>query len=150
MRILSILLLVLGSSSAFAAKYGEAGCGLGSMIMGTQDNQILAATTNGSSGTQWFGISSGTSNCTEGGRVKASQVLPMYIETNKLVLAKEAARGEGDVLAGLANIMGCERTAFGQEVKAHYNDIFVESNMEPSAIQQRLGEVAAESNACGA
>lgn len=150
MRILSILLLILGSSVAFAQKYGEAGCGLGSVVMGTKDNQVLAATTNGSSYTQMFGISSGTSNCTDDGAVRSSSVLPMYIETNKLVLAKEAARGEGDVLAGLANIMGCERKAFGQDIKAHYNDIFVESNMDAKAIETRLDEVASSSSACGA
>ncbi len=64
-----ILLVLLGlffvSSNAFAAGYGDAGCGLGSMLFGNspgKGSQILAVTTNGT-GMQSFGISSGTSNC---------------------------------------------------------------------------------------
>ncbi len=51
--------------SAHAAPYGEAGCGLGSMIFGDSPGfvQVLAATTNGCSGSQTFGITTGTSNC---------------------------------------------------------------------------------------
>src|SRR5512137_902647 len=45
--------------------YGAAGCGLGSMAFNKQPGifQILAATTNSLTGTQTFGITSGTSNC---------------------------------------------------------------------------------------
>ena len=57
--------MLLLSPSAFAAGYGEAGCGLGSLLFGTQSGpiQIFAATTNNSSYNQAFGITSGTSNC---------------------------------------------------------------------------------------
>ena len=53
-----------GSESGGAAKYGPAGCGLGSMIFDPDSGftQIFAATTNGTSGNQTFGISTGTSN----------------------------------------------------------------------------------------
>ena len=46
----------------------DAGCGLGSMIIqeNTKVMQLLAATTNGSFGSQTFGISTGTSNCKKG------------------------------------------------------------------------------------
>lgn len=52
------------ASSAFAVD--STGCGLGSMIFRGQRGlvpQILAVTTNGSFGTQTFGISTGTSGC---------------------------------------------------------------------------------------
>src|SRR5690348_10000976 len=49
------------------AGYGVAGCGFGSMLFGKQPGfiQVLAATTNGTFGSQTFGISTGTSNCTD-------------------------------------------------------------------------------------
>ncbi|HMX95743.1 MAG TPA: DUF3015 family protein, partial [Elusimicrobiota bacterium] len=50
------------------------GCGLGYVLFGNNDNtpvmQILAATTNGTSANQTFGMTSGTSGCTEDGAVK--------------------------------------------------------------------------------
>src|SRR5262245_61167540 len=56
--------------------YGQAGCGLGSMLFGKDNSklmQVLAATTNGIGGNQSFAIPSGTSNCTEAGVVKAER-----------------------------------------------------------------------------
>ncbi len=49
--------MMLLSPSAFAAGYGEAGCGLGSLIFGTQPGpiQVLAATTNSTANNQAFG-----------------------------------------------------------------------------------------------
>jgi len=64
-------LFIVGSAgSAHAQPYGMAGCGLGSIAFGndqTMFKQVLAATTNGTFGTQTFGITSGTSNCVSGG-----------------------------------------------------------------------------------
>lgn len=115
------LLLVLFSafSVAQAADIGTAGCGLGNVVMGT-DNQIFAATTNGTSGNQTFGITSGTSNCVDGHRMAQ---LNNYVESNKIALAKEAARGEGETLAGLTQIVGC-KSEFGSKIKNHYKQIF--------------------------
>lgn len=58
------------SSNAMAID--STGCGLGSMAWRGQSGtapQILAVTTNGSFGTQTFGISSGTSGCDQNGRI---------------------------------------------------------------------------------
>ncbi|RYZ63378.1 MAG: DUF3015 domain-containing protein, partial [Proteobacteria bacterium] len=52
---------------SFSRKYGTAGCGLGNMILG-KENQVFAATTNGTLGNQSFGITFGTLNC-EGGNL---------------------------------------------------------------------------------
>src|SRR5882672_4493787 len=54
-----------------------AGCGLGYLLLSNKDNdkvtQVLGSTTNGTFGTQTFGISSGTSGCTEDGTVKVAR-----------------------------------------------------------------------------
>jgi hypothetical protein len=65
MQKLFIIIFLLLSSTSFAAKYGSAGCGLGSMIFeGDQTwwKQVLASSTN-TTGMQTIGISLGTSNC---------------------------------------------------------------------------------------
>ena len=67
-----VLSLVSFSGSAFAAGYGDAGCGLGSIVFGSEQGgvQVLAATTNGTFYSQTFGITTGTSNCNPAGLVK--------------------------------------------------------------------------------
>lgn len=139
MKTLLMTFVSLFAGSAMAAAYGDAGCGLGSMVLGSEQGikQVFAATTN-ATGVQTFGITTGTSNCTEGGIFKAAKEVPAYIELNKLALAKDAARGQGETLAGLSQLMGCDSQAFGKAVKANYNSIFVETKMESSQIESRI------------
>ncbi len=123
MKSLLALTLVLFGSSAFAAAnpgIGPAGCGLGNTVFG-KDNQVLAATTNGTSGNQTFGITSGTSNCGEGGMAGIN----MFIENNKVALENDAARGQGETVATLASMMGCQDVgAFATTLKSNYGEIF--------------------------
>ena len=89
------------------AKYGAAGCGLGSIVFGAKPGfmQVFAATTNGTLGSQTFGITSGTSNCSSsgGGGMAARQ----FIETNRQAFAKDVSRGSGETIASLATLTGC-------------------------------------------
>lgn len=121
MKFILVISAILISSAAFAAKpYGMAGCGWGSQIMGKEGNQIFAATTNGT-GTQTFGISSGTSNC-----VTASEQTAMiknFIEANYASLVTEMAKGQGDSLNTLSNFYGCNADSFATEMKANYETI---------------------------
>lgn len=138
MKNLVLLLASLFSVSALAAaNYGEAGCGLGSIVMGKDGNQILAATSNGI-GFQVFAISSGTSNCDQ---IGGSAQVPMYIEVNRIALAKDAARGEGETLAGLAQILGCEQKTFGSAVKANYDSLFIKTGMKASGIRTGIEQM---------
>ncbi len=149
--ILTLMMLLVGTS-AFAAAYGDAGCGLGSLVFGDEKgfSQVFAATINGT-GVQTFGITSGTSNCVDQGAVKGAQAVPMFIEVNKVALAKDAARGEGETLAGLANLMGCNSKNLGPALKQNYKTIFVESKMDPSAIETGINQVVTQNHqACGA
>lgn len=130
--------------------YGSAGCGLGSIVMGSSGNQVLAATTNGTSGNQTFGISTGTLNCQQDGIFKSGKEVPAFIEVNKVALANDAARGEGETLAGLANLMGCDSKVMGTTLKKNYNKIFVETNMQPASIEANINAVVSQNNVCGA
>jgi len=91
-------------------KYGMGGCGLGSMVFesNTKGSQILAATTNGSFGTQTFGISSGTSHCTTSGVVAENREQEAFVEVNMQSLEREAASGGGEYLAALGTLLGCD------------------------------------------
>jgi hypothetical protein len=105
--------------------YGLAGCGLGSMIFGDQKGaiQILAATTNGTFGSQTFGISSGTSNCVENG--STARGARTFIEGNREALAKDAARGSGETIVALSAMAGCkDAKAVGATLQKRFAQLF--------------------------
>lgn len=114
MRRLAILpaaLAALTFSNVALADYGSAGCGLGSMLI-KEDSilQIFAATTNGTFATQTFGITTGTSNCTSGGIVRADKEQEAFAEANLDALRRDMARGQGEYLEAFASLLECEET----------------------------------------
>jgi hypothetical protein len=95
------------SSTAFAAGYGSAGCGLGSLAFQKNDmTQVLAATTNGTFGSQTFGMTFGTSNCNNEGLVKLSMARQSFIEANYKDLSRDVAAGKGEYVNSLAKLYG--------------------------------------------
>ncbi len=114
LAIVGVLAGIMLGSSAAHAQYGMAGCGLGSMLFGKDNTtlmQVLAATTNGTFGSQTFGITSGTSNCTSGGVVKAEREQAAFAEVNFQDLKRNMAAGGGEYLASFSTLLGCEDAA---------------------------------------
>lgn len=122
---------------ANARDYGDAGCGLGSMLF-HKDSQVLAATTNGTSANQIFGISSGTSNCVDEGTVRAEMKVKMFIEANKLALAKDISRGQGESLATLTKLLDCSGAAAGPALQKNYGTIFPNSSVSPESVGESI------------
>lgn len=87
------------------------GCGLGKLAWADFKNQkniapqVMMATTNGTFGSNTFGISSGTSGCTNDGQVWADQKVTMFALLNFENLTQEMAQGGGEHLASLATLM---------------------------------------------
>lgn len=88
------------------------GCGLGKLLWGEAASghnkivqQVLAATTNGTLGNQTFGITSGTSGCTNDGMVKNDQKVIVFASANFENLKQEMAQGGGEYLSSLATLM---------------------------------------------
>ncbi len=103
--------------------YGVAGCGLGSIVFGAKPGmiQVVAATLNGT-GMQTIGITAGTSNCDipEMGHQAAA-----FIEVNKEIVKKDAARGNGESLENLAQILGCTNSeSFNTMMQQNFENIF--------------------------
>ncbi len=130
--IVCVFSLIPGIS--FAAGYGDAGCGLGSLVFGSEAGfvQIFAATTNGSSGNQTFGITTGTLNC-QGMAKEADE----FININNASLQLDAAKGDGETLVSLGQIFRCEdHKAFNHIIKANYGEIFEDNN--PKEIRRKI------------
>lgn len=94
------------------AAYGMAGCGLGSLIIKNDTTlpQLGALTSNGTSGNQTYAITSGTSNCVESRTEVAEMEQNVFVTANLATLTRDAAQGDGDVIEGLAEVLGCYDT----------------------------------------
>lgn len=137
-NILSFVLVAgaLLASTANAANYGMAGCGLGSMAFANDNSklQILAATVNGTGG-QTFALTSGTSNCVDHGATASA----MYIAVNQESLKKDIARGEGESLNGLSQILKCSNpTALNMTLQQNYGSIFPSNQVKSDDVNKNI------------
>lgn len=123
----ALVIVLFAGSTAMAA--GDAGCGLGSMVIqqNTKLMQILAATTNGTFGSQTFGITFGTSNCSAKGFVKNDKQIQYFVEVNQAELTREMAQGRGEKLSTLAALNGCSTdeqiSAFSTKAQSQFKSI---------------------------
>ncbi len=124
-----VALTFFSASPLLADQYGRAGCGLGSMIFKDDNNQVIAATTNASSASQLLGISSGTSNCVDS---DSKVALAPFVESNRVQITNDAAKGSGESLASLGTMMGCNKlqsALLNQHLQANFANVFdVESD----------------------
>lgn len=136
------LALVGTPQQAEAAPYGDAGCGLGSLLFGAQPGlvQVLAATTNGTLGSQTFGITTGTSNCgLSGGAAMGAR---NFVETNRETFAKDAARGNGETIATLSTIAGCtDQQAVGAALQSNFDKVFTSVNASDRQVSANVLQV---------
>lgn len=130
-----------GSSSGGGERgYGLAGCGLGSIVFGPKPGmiQIVAATLNGT-GMQTIGITAGTSNCDI---PEMGQQAAVFIEVNKEIVKKDAARGDGESLEALGQILGCsDKAKFGQMMRDNFDSIFSPDNSTYESTRRILNNI---------
>lgn len=137
-------------SSAFAdgRPYGAAGCGLGNLAMGKHGSQVLAATTNGTSGSQTFGITSGTSNCVDSQNMASRKQLPMFIEANRVALANDMARGQGETLAHVSHVYNCQdNVKFNAVMQKNFSTVFPKQDVDGYTVNQSIISVIKSDNA---
>jgi hypothetical protein len=123
------LLVVMGRGVALAGD-PDVGCGWGTQAFRGKSGvayKVMAATTNGSLGSQTFGISSGTAGCGRGGIVKAEARVTRYAAANIDSLAADMAAGGGeslDTLSGLMGVADGDKPAFHRLAKANFAALF--------------------------
>ena len=109
------------------------GCGLGSIIMKNQSTSVLqafAATTNGTSGNQTFGISSGTSNCDKPTHFVSNDKLNRFVTENMDELAADISSGKGETLSTVAKLMNVENSQeFASKLQANFSNIYTSENV---------------------
>jgi hypothetical protein len=101
----------------------------------------MMATTNGTSGSQTFGISSGTSGCTNDGTIMAQYKVDVFAAANYDSLSQEMARGGGEHLASLAELMGVpeeSRPEFYALAQTKYASLVASGDTTPTAMVATL------------
>lgn len=158
-RVLVISLAVLfglQAGFAMAAATGNPdtgpGCGLGKLAWQNYPHQktigvqVLEATTNGTFGSGTFGISSGTSGCTNDGQVWASEKTNVFAAINFDNLAQDMAQGRGEHLSSLATLMGIpaeQQPAFFAMTQERYAFFVQAGESSPSAMVKALNDAVA-------
>ena len=151
-KLVAVALVGLFPLGAMAAGENNIGnCGWGSKLFDGQRGlapQVLGGTTNGTFGNQTFGISSGTSGCTQDGVVKSNWKTAMFIDGNKEKLARDMSIGNGEALDSLAKLMGVRdehKSAFFLATKENFARIFASDTASTDQIVASLKQVLAQS-----
>lgn len=148
--ILTFVVIMLLGSVTWAG--GNTGCGLGTMLFGqggsgldTVLTQILAVTTNGTSGNQTFGISTGTSECDQPSKWVSNEEVNKFVLANMDDLAKDIAAGQGETVSTLAELMEVpeeSRDTFFSTLQENFDQIFPSSDVNYSHVVDTVGLIA--------
>ena len=138
---------VLVCPSAQAQQNNIGTCGWGAKLFDGQSGiapQVLAVTTNGTSGNQTFAITSGTSGCTQNGTVKSSWKTAMFIDNNMNRLALDISAGRGETLDSLASLVGvdaADKGRFSAVLKDNFESIFPTDSVSSGQVYAGLKSV---------
>jgi len=128
------------------------GCGLGKLAWGDYKNQknifpqVLMATTNGTFGSTTFGISSGTSGCTNDGQIMSEHKVNVFATLTFDNLSQEMAQGHGEHLTSLATLMGVPAEHQGEFftlAQDRYTSLMQAGETSPVAMIKALNEAMA-------
>ncbi len=148
-KIIAGVILASASSFALANASGPAGCGLGSTVIFPDADKwyqhVMAATTNATSGNQTFGMTSGTLGCeAANGPLKSAQV---FMDENMDQLAADAATGQGETLAALAEVMGVQaqdKAAFNRVIRSNFDVMFNADATSSTAFEAMTSAMATD------
>jgi hypothetical protein len=128
------------------------GCGLGKLAWSDYKGQkeiapqVLMATTNGTFGSQTFGISTGTSGCSNDGKIMGEHKTTMFAQLNFESLSQEMAQGQGEHLASLATLMGVpseHQAAFFAMTQERYTSLIKTGESSPVAMVKAINDAIA-------
>ncbi|MDV6236512.1 DUF3015 family protein [Leptospira ellisii] len=141
--IVSVLLPLLWTGQVHA--YGAAGCGLGSVVITENKvvHQVIAATVNGFSANQLFGITTGTLNCKTDGVTHKDRETEIFVHLNYNSLILESAQGAGERLDTFARLLNCrEPKTLADFTKKNHANLF--SSEDPSDFLTKIKIEAAK------
>lgn len=143
--LVSIATVVALGTTAFATVNSQTGCGLGAVIIKDDSSAVmlaLQATTNGTSANQTFGITSGTLGCQKT-KFVMNERAEEFVASNMDILAKEIARGHGETLDTLAELLEVsDKATFSAALQANYNTIYASQKVQMSDVLDNIATTA--------
>ncbi len=143
--IVSAIAVLALATMASATVNNQTGCGLGSQIIKDDNSAVMLsiqATTNGTSGNQTFGITSGTSGCTKTKFVMNERAAE-FVASNMDQLAKEVAVGHGESVDTLAELLEVEdKVTFAASLQSNYTAIYTSQNANMADVLDNISTVA--------
>ena len=119
----------------------QTGCGLGNTVITKPDSAVmysLQSTTNGTSGNQTFGITSGTSGCKKM-KFVMNERAQEFVASNMDQLAKEMAKGQGESIDTLAELLKIEdKATFAASLQQNYNSIYTSQKVEMNDVLDNI------------
>ena len=133
---LAVVTLAL-SAGAFATSVGP---GLGYVVFGKKSGagwDLLASTTNGTSATQWFAITFGTSGY-NGGLIGMEET-DKFIADNMDALAADIAQGDGEYVDTLSTMLNVsDSVAFKASLQNNFDEIFSSSDVSAKEVSNKI------------
>ena len=135
------------STSAFAQASGGNGCGWGNLLFDGQSgaaSHILGLTTNGSSGNNTFGVTTGTNGCSSSGTIQYGGKSMVEVGAVMDEVSEDVARGDGEVLTAVAVTLGVEkedRVYFKQTMQQNFAVIFPTEDVTQEDVLANIWQV---------
>jgi len=145
-----VTLVLAGSAFAAGQAHQNTGCGLGTMLFkNNADNSVVLQTfqmtTNGTSWSQCFGITTGTSECQQPKNFVSNEHMNEFMVANMDNLAKDIAAGRGETLDAFAELMGVpaeKRPEFYSQLQAGFTKIFTAPGVQMASVMDNISTVS--------
>ena len=135
-----LLFIATATALMTTASFANAntGCGLGNQVISNQDSvlmQVFAATTNGTSGNQTFGITSGTSGCAKPAKFVSNDRANEFVAGNMDALALNISNGQGEALDTLATLLHVSNPeTFASVLQKNFNKIYTSEEVSSANV----------------
>ena len=146
--IASALLVLLTAAPSLAVVKENCGCGLGTELLKDQDGlvfELLAVSTNGISGNQTLGITSGTLGCEQVTLAKVDRI-ENFIAANLDNVVVDMASGRGESLDAIAEIAGLDadqKAAFLVSVQRNFDAICPTADVDSHTVSRGITAILA-------
>jgi hypothetical protein len=142
MMLLTVAVFAFSANAAFAA--GNVGCGFGTQLLKGKTGkffEILAITTNMTSYSSTFAVTSGTSGYQEGVAIGMNDV-EIFVAKNMDSLATDIARGDGEYVTTLASMMDVKDiNGFKSKLKTNFDKIYSASGVTSKEVVVNINDV---------
>lgn len=146
-KLLLASVLAGASTASFAVSPGGPDCGWGNMLFAGQSglpSHIVASITNGTSGNNTFGMTTGTNGCSADGTLTYGGKSLINVGAVMDEFSEDVARGDGEALTAVAVSLGVEtqdREAFKALMHENFDALFPRADVTAEEVVAAMFEV---------